>query len=181
MGLVKCNECGKEISDKAEKCIHCGCPIKDINVENSNTIIKKVEKKGNIRDNKKLSKLEIVLCILFIAGLSLYLGMSSVDKKSTTSTSGYDGKHIGCYYITDSYDGKKDYRVSLCLEKDKITFNYDGKSATLKPIWHSTEVIAENSYGEIMFYCRYNSNDNDTMKCDSHSKVLGTGTWYFKK
>lgn len=27
MALIKCPECGKEISDKAKKCIHCGCPI----------------------------------------------------------------------------------------------------------------------------------------------------------
>ena len=24
MALIKCNECGKEISDKATKCVHCG-------------------------------------------------------------------------------------------------------------------------------------------------------------
>lgn len=28
MALIKCNECGKEISDKADKCPNCGCPIK---------------------------------------------------------------------------------------------------------------------------------------------------------
>lgn len=27
MALIKCKECGKEISDKAEYCVHCGCPI----------------------------------------------------------------------------------------------------------------------------------------------------------
>lgn len=27
MALIKCPECGKEISDKAASCIHCGCPI----------------------------------------------------------------------------------------------------------------------------------------------------------
>lgn len=27
MALIKCAECGKEISDKASACIHCGCPI----------------------------------------------------------------------------------------------------------------------------------------------------------
>lgn len=27
MALIKCAECGKEISDKAKACIHCGCPI----------------------------------------------------------------------------------------------------------------------------------------------------------
>ena len=27
MALIKCNECGKEISNKAKICIHCGNPI----------------------------------------------------------------------------------------------------------------------------------------------------------
>jgi len=27
MALIKCSECGKKISDKAEVCIHCGCPL----------------------------------------------------------------------------------------------------------------------------------------------------------
>lgn len=27
MALIRCSECGKEISDKADACIHCGCPI----------------------------------------------------------------------------------------------------------------------------------------------------------
>lgn len=27
MALIKCSECGKEISDKSTACIHCGCPI----------------------------------------------------------------------------------------------------------------------------------------------------------
>lgn len=27
MALIKCSECGHDISDKAEKCIHCGSPI----------------------------------------------------------------------------------------------------------------------------------------------------------
>ena len=27
MALIKCPDCGKEISDRAANCIHCGCPI----------------------------------------------------------------------------------------------------------------------------------------------------------
>lgn len=27
MGLIKCPDCGKDVSDRAERCIHCGCPI----------------------------------------------------------------------------------------------------------------------------------------------------------
>jgi len=26
MALIKCHECGKEISDKANGCLHCGAP-----------------------------------------------------------------------------------------------------------------------------------------------------------
>lgn len=28
MALIKCPECGKDISDTCENCIHCGCPIR---------------------------------------------------------------------------------------------------------------------------------------------------------
>jgi len=30
MALIKCPECGREISDKAQACIHCGYPLADI-------------------------------------------------------------------------------------------------------------------------------------------------------
>lgn len=38
--LIKCPECGKEISDHSEKCIHCGYPLKKQNIhQNSNICI----------------------------------------------------------------------------------------------------------------------------------------------
>lgn len=33
MALIKCQECGKEISDKAVACIHCGCPLSENVIE----------------------------------------------------------------------------------------------------------------------------------------------------
>jgi len=30
MAIIKCQECGNEISDKAKKCPHCGCPQKTV-------------------------------------------------------------------------------------------------------------------------------------------------------
>lgn len=32
MAMIRCPECGQEISDKAEKCIHCGCPLNAMDV-----------------------------------------------------------------------------------------------------------------------------------------------------
>ena len=34
MALINCPECGKEISDKSEKCINCGYPIKELKYDN---------------------------------------------------------------------------------------------------------------------------------------------------
>lgn len=30
MALIQCNECGKEISDKAKSCPHCGSPVNEL-------------------------------------------------------------------------------------------------------------------------------------------------------
>ena len=40
MALIKCSECGKEISDKSKSCIHCGYDLSNVE-EFSNVIIKK--------------------------------------------------------------------------------------------------------------------------------------------
>lgn len=48
MALVKCSECGKEISSKATACPYCGCPIEDtvkegvVRIKMPNNIVKGV-------------------------------------------------------------------------------------------------------------------------------------------
>lgn len=36
MALIKCKECGKEFSDTADVCIHCGCPLGKVKFYTSN-------------------------------------------------------------------------------------------------------------------------------------------------
>lgn len=56
--LIKCPECGKEISDKSKQCIHCGYPLEEVDRNNKdntiplNTII--VLNKGISYDLNKL-------------------------------------------------------------------------------------------------------------------------------
>jgi ribosomal protein L37E len=38
MALIKCPECGKDVSDKAKACPHCGCPISEPQKENDTEI-----------------------------------------------------------------------------------------------------------------------------------------------
>lgn len=41
MSLIKCPECGKDISDKSKQCIHCGFSLETININKKCTISEK--------------------------------------------------------------------------------------------------------------------------------------------
>ena len=59
MSIIKCPECGKEISDKAEKCPNCGCPMEEIKKMVSNEDYQAEQQYQNMvtrlreRENKK--------------------------------------------------------------------------------------------------------------------------------
>ena len=43
MALINCPECGREVSNRASACIHCGCPLQDetaVQVQTKNTVKK---------------------------------------------------------------------------------------------------------------------------------------------
>ena len=48
MAMIKCTECGKEFSDKAASCPHCGCPIEDV--------MNAMAEKQQIKEQKKAEK-----------------------------------------------------------------------------------------------------------------------------
>ena len=66
MALIKCEECGKEISSKAKTCIYCGCPVEEIK-EEKEVIVKKEtnSNKGNKKEKKNaVSKKKISDAVL---------------------------------------------------------------------------------------------------------------------
>lgn len=56
--LIKCNECGKEVSDKANTCPNCGAPIKEDEI--------KKEINAGIKIGKKLAIILIIVLSLII-------------------------------------------------------------------------------------------------------------------
>lgn len=92
MALIKCSECGKEISDKASSCIHCGCPI-EITDDMDNSVLEKQEdtlddnsnlvldetiiNTNTTEENKKKSKRGIVVAVLVVLAL---IGFSIISK-----------------------------------------------------------------------------------------------------
>lgn len=55
MALIKCEECGKEVSDKSEQCIHCGNPFSKKEKNNIEHI--KVEEETSSKKNSKSKNL----------------------------------------------------------------------------------------------------------------------------
>ena len=50
MAMINCPECEKEISDKAESCIHCGFPL--INTKCIKEFLEELrDQSGNVYDN----------------------------------------------------------------------------------------------------------------------------------
>lgn len=70
--LIKCPECGKEVSDRADVCIHCGCPLVkreliELNTKNNICCINGVD-----RDlTNKLTNFRHQTTLEFIEGLDL--------------------------------------------------------------------------------------------------------------
>ena len=80
MALIKCLECGKEISDKAAACPHCGCPVSamvDVNYSSSKSAT------SSITTEKKPKKMKMWLmfsaAVLLVAIIAIVI--SSLPSK----------------------------------------------------------------------------------------------------
>ena len=87
MALISCPECGKEISNQSDKCVHCGYPLHTNNIEQNNTVAEKIEVKNNttspfFSNKDKADKMQILaFCIaipLLILGLVLKGSLSYI-------------------------------------------------------------------------------------------------------
>lgn len=72
MALIKCPECGKEISDTAKNCIHCGYALKEENnAETPQTVVHiEAPKKGKSSKNFLVIGITLNLCCLLFTTLS---------------------------------------------------------------------------------------------------------------
>ena len=56
MALIKCSECGKEISDKAKMCVNCGNPIQPLDDDYYDIVFKVNEMYEDYKDRHFVSK-----------------------------------------------------------------------------------------------------------------------------
>lgn len=70
MSMINCKECGKEISDQAEKCPNCGCPVQQKTTENNTS---KTQSPDSKKD--KVSGLSIAALVFSILGCTFFIGI----------------------------------------------------------------------------------------------------------
>lgn len=104
MALIRCKECGREISDQSKQCIHCGCPIE-----------KEEEKVIPKRKNKKvlIIAIPLLLSVLFF-GMVIICGETEVEKQLKMVEKIFS---LNYKEIMEEYPNAED-TYDLCIEED---------------------------------------------------------------
>ena len=113
MALIKCKECGKEISDTIKKCIHCGVKINNntSNMKKENKKLELVEEKTSAKEiitNNEKKNIHIILnkktiiftsltILMIIIILVVFLSLNSPKKKILGTWKGETGIIIDLY------------------------------------------------------------------------------------
>ncbi|MDR2277385.1 MAG: ribosomal protein L7/L12 [Vagococcus sp.] len=63
MALIKCEECGKEISDKASSCPHCGCPLTQYDLLSKENKVYSIRLIRTAQQVKEIKAVREQLCI----------------------------------------------------------------------------------------------------------------------
>lgn len=98
--LVKCQECGKEISDEAKRCPNCGVTTK------------------TLKDKRQKTKKNTILAIVFILIFALLLGLIVYER---TSNDLYKYSRQAIKVLEDYLDSKITYKEA----SDKIDVIHD--------------------------------------------------------
>ncbi len=91
MSLIKCPECGKDVSNLAEKCIHCGYPLqRPLKYKSYKAMKKEKEERKKEMEKKEMEKKEKLRSIVRCP----YCG--SADVKKIFFLGGYAQKQWHC-------------------------------------------------------------------------------------
>ena len=136
MGLINCPECGKEVSDQAQSCPHCGYPLEK-NEENVQRGVDAVGKWNPTQQQpKKLKKkgrgclipfiVVLIIFILFCIGMSIGINdMQEHPEKyqdSTEKVESMTGKYID---VTPEQGATIDSVLKECGIEKLVSFEHD--------------------------------------------------------
>ena len=158
MALIKCNECGKEISDKAKVCPHCGTKYKS---ENEN------DRKGFP------TSVMFILIVIFVAVIFIIMNYNKKDYNNSTSgikenTNEIIGNEIKTKNEFDKIKKSNNYSIVVVIS------NVCPYSEIFKPILE--DVIQE--YNVNIYYLNIDSNFYNSVDLDTSVYATPTTVIY---
>ena len=165
MALIKCSECGKNVSDKAKVCIHCGAPIEEVKKNNTTKVdkdnkIKKIDDTENEivnnAENSKGNNAAAIITLIFAIVCFVY-GAYKLDWLTFLgiNTAGING----CYYQDDEDNG------GLCFDGKEAYFTFD-KETIYYVNYIDDYASLEDKYGDQFTTCQ-RVKDSSDIKCGS--------------
>lgn len=136
MALIRCKECGNEVSSKSKKCPNCGCPIK------KNSVI-------NV-----LLSIFIIIIILILMGIFASMNSTTNNINKTNQNEFICQEAINYAYSVLLQDIKNDLKnpESLQVHSNKVSsFMYDnkeGKTEFSYSLEELKQIYEENPFEE---------------------------------
>ena len=118
MALIKCRECGHDVSDKAVKCPNCGYPVEKMNVsDNHEETIENVTLKFNLQKERVESKLNkwvsiainVLIVLLIIVDIKLIYG--KIDFSDDDVKLVYSGELVE---LAEKENAEAQYKLGIC-------------------------------------------------------------------
>lgn len=127
MALIKCTECGAQISDRARKCPSCGCPIeeilKEMSTQDEQKIIKEADDPKQSRKKRKNGIIIVgaaVLVVILVVVFFNFFNMRKINLLDYTSS-------IGTLY-SEHEDIKFEKNEAWSIMVPEGPFIYEGKT-----------------------------------------------------
>lgn len=117
MALIKCPECGKEISSLAESCPYCGCPIKSQDSVTASTEQYNDEVALAVPINRSQPKIRpkmliVLLAIIILLIMAVIFGVVIPNQKEATYNQALilldQGNYVEAQELLEKVDGYKD-------------------------------------------------------------------------
>ena len=139
MALIKCSECGKEISDKASACPHCGCPMGEIKVteaERPSQEAPSVQVEAHpptAEPPHKKSSIMIFVAFLVLLTVVVILSALINDREKETKQSGEEtAATTATNTDIETYPNPDPAKTQAQMEAEERQLKYDANEARKK-------------------------------------------------
>lgn len=157
MALIKCPECGRDVSDKADDCIHCGFPLKEQAIGHSNY----GQNQQAMVQNKPAKHFGVILSVIIVVAIIIFA--FALQNSGSTNLNG-------------------EYVAHTAFSDNLINFSNNGGFARFARTFGDWQLVTGGKYSlkgsSLILYCSdgrvhkfYYDRANDTMTQDGTNDV----------